>query len=517
VTSVLASAGFISVVAFCYVFYHYQWIRDRQFLTAAGPILYYGIPVLLTAGFWSALFLKPEWKINLTLVLVVSTVSLFLAEVLLVTFENFRKNWPAEIVSDTSIRGRANVAKRFGVIFDQRTRLHVINDLRDEGKDAVPASDAKIFFVHTRTTELKHWDIDTTLARPFPLGGIAKKTTAFCNENGTWSIYQSDEHGFNNPPDSWTQGSIKMAAVGDSFTHGMCPPSDKNFMALIRKQNPRTMNLGIAAMGPLSELAVVKEYLAPLKPEIVLWVYFAGNDILDLVSEQNNSVLIRYLQQDFSQHLMARQDEIDSELTQRFRESEAKTIAALELSRQTTLFKRVSGALSDMVKLSAMRRRLGLVYGRSSDDDFAEPGASERSNEALYAMWNRDDHLLELFRSTLLEAKKTIEAWGGSMYFVYLPEWQRYAHPNIAVNNRDLVLKIVKDVDVHLIDVAAEFDQEKDPLALFPFRGEGHYNEAGHELVAKTIAKAISTSSPRAARSVTAITPGCVSCAPTSN
>src|SRR5262249_40671685 len=162
---------------------------------------------------------------------------------------------------------------------------HVIQDLRDEGKDAVPAYDAKMLFVSTRTSGLKHWDVDTTLVRPFPLGGIADKTTVLCNENGTWSIYQSDEHGFDNPPGRWLQGSIEIAAVGDSFTQGMCPPSDKNFMALIRKQNPRTMNLGTAAMGPLSELAVLKEYLAPLKPEIVLWVYFAGNDILDLVSE----------------------------------------------------------------------------------------------------------------------------------------------------------------------------------------------------------------------------------------
>ena len=33
----------------------------------------------------------------------------------------------------------------------------------------------------------------------YTLGTISNTTTVLCSEGGDWSIYESDEHGFNNP------------------------------------------------------------------------------------------------------------------------------------------------------------------------------------------------------------------------------------------------------------------------------------------------------------------------------
>ena len=37
----------------------------------------------------------------------------------------------------------------------------------------------------------------------FPLSAISNSETIFCNENGYYSIYQSDRYGFNNPDNEW--------------------------------------------------------------------------------------------------------------------------------------------------------------------------------------------------------------------------------------------------------------------------------------------------------------------------
>ena len=43
-----------------------------------------------------------------------------------------------------------------------------------------------------------------------PLSGIANRKTIHCNENGYYSIYQSDRYGFNNPDKEWDQKDIEF-------------------------------------------------------------------------------------------------------------------------------------------------------------------------------------------------------------------------------------------------------------------------------------------------------------------
>ena len=43
--------------------------------------------------------------------------------------------------------------------------------------------------------------------------------TIHCNENGYYSIYNSDRYGFNNPDESWDEKEIEYLLVGDSFLH----------------------------------------------------------------------------------------------------------------------------------------------------------------------------------------------------------------------------------------------------------------------------------------------------------
>jgi len=50
------------------------------------------------------------------------------------------------------------------------------------------------------------------------------------------------------------------------------------------------------------------------------------------------------------------------------------------------------------------------------------------------------------------------------------------------------VLETVRALGVPVIDIEPHFRETGDPLALFPFRLNGHYNDAGYALVAHVLA-----------------------------
>ena len=82
-----------------------------------------------------------------------------------------------------------------------------------------------------------------------------------------------------------------------------------------------------------------------------------------------------------------------------------------------------------------------------------------------------------------------VSDWGGKIYFVYLPGFERYSIGNEDLF-RDFVMQTVTDLNIPIIDIhQVVFDPHPDPLSLFPFRMYGHYNAEGYRLVAEAIGK----------------------------
>jgi hypothetical protein len=190
-----------------------------------------------------------------------------------------------------------------------------------------------------------------------------------------------------------------------------------------------------------------------------------------------------YLRDDFTQGLLARQRDIDRELT----EDIARQIA-LEKSRQPrrrSLGRRLGDKVPAFVKLSALRERLGLVYGK------APPEPRELSESEAGEL--RPD--LNLLRDAVSRANDRVKAWGGKLYFVYVPGWAHFAEsPDLGVKARARVLEIVNSLGIPLIDTQPTFQAHADPLSLFPFRGPGRYNEEGHRLIAEAVLDTLSRS-----------------------
>ena len=301
-----------------------------------------------------------------------------------------------------------------------------------------------------------------------PLSGISKVWTAHCNEGGYVSVYKSDRFGFNNSDNNYNTNSLyKIAMVGDSFTHGACVYPEHNLPSNLQKKiGYNVFNFGMSGIGPLSTLGIIKEYLPSINPSHVVWVHYEGNDLHDLRNESKNSVLIRYKNSDYIQNLVHRQDEIDSSLKEYANSLLSKSRNKKRKIRNKKKIDSLDILLRlEFLKLTKTRIKFGIAFGPSELDS-------------------------DLYRKIISEAKRTVEDWGGKIYFVYLPANQRKSANLISDMGWDYsknkVLEIISDMKIKIIDLSKVLHKEN-PDSLYYYT-ESHFNPEGYEYVASKIA-----------------------------
>lgn len=334
--------------------------------------------LLALAGVLAASVTLPNHiRVNLTLILCSLALSCYLSEVVLALkpvsgqLSFIGAPWLPRGFGENASTTKMQIefAKQQHVEFDVRNRLSVIMDLRQRGLDAWPQV--------TNGAMFKDWPVGSSVPAlaidglsVMPLGGVAEKVTVYCNESGQYTIYESDEHGFHNPRGIWASSELPIAAVADSFVLGGCVSTDKNFVAVLRQRYPNTLNVGRAGNGPLSELASIKEYLSVVKPKIVFWCYYEGNDLaVDLPREQRNLIYRAYLNTGFTQGLIGRQAAIDQALmayVETVRESQTLLGHVQNVLRQPLNVETVFEQAERMVKLTSLRETLTSLLGQGS-------------------------------------------------------------------------------------------------------------------------------------------------------
>ena len=187
--------------------------------------------------------------------------------------------------------------------FDTRSKIEVIHDLRKKNINAHPSIYAGLLQIDISGETLLEHNL-------YPLGGISNVSTVMCNESGSYSIYLSDQFGFNNENNHYKKDNPIML-IGDSMVHGQCVNRGEDIAGYLQSNGYNAFSFGIASNGPLTELATIKEYASYLKPKIILWFYHP-NDIYDLNREMKIPILKNYLQEDFNQNLLAKQESIDN-------------------------------------------------------------------------------------------------------------------------------------------------------------------------------------------------------------
>lgn len=349
-------------------------------------------------------------------------------------------------------------ARRFGIPYDPRTQFEVVRDLRKQGDDAYPATFPSWQGMPAQGTAL------------LPLGGISSVTTVLCNELGQYVVFRSDEHGFHNPEGVWSSGRFDVGALGDSFTEGACVPTEQNFVELIRREYPATLNLGMVGNGPLIMLAGVKEFLAEARPGIILWFHMEGNDLtFDLNREKLHVRLTSYLLPGHRQGLLERQPECDAFLRGvSDREYAATQAGTMHMSAPGRFW-----------RLWVLRQALGLQVG----EDGLDPAQVD----------------FPLYRHVLEEAQRTTQGWGGKLFFVYLPAESRFheeKHRRVHDAIRAQVLSILEDLQIPLIDLLPPMSRQPDIAEMYAYPG-AHYSPAGNRLVAETVLQALHSPAKR--------------------
>jgi hypothetical protein len=432
-----------SILSPTYVYYCAEVANQGNF---SEKYFTYHLISLVGILFWGGtLWLSDEIKLKIVMVSISIMIGLYLMEIFL--------NSIAPTLGHTNIdKLRNEKAKIAGVEYDTRTEYQVLQDLKSSGVNAVPAVSPPDTNATPSSESL------------LPLAGVSNKTTVLCNESGKYAIFQSDRYGFNNPDAEWDSPQTEWVLTGDSFTQGSCVQLGEDIAGQLRLiTGKNVLNLGIRGNGPLSEIGVLKEYAAFRKPKKVAWIYFEANDMFDLTREISVPLLVNYLRSGFSQNLIHRQVEIDSYINKYI------INPYIEAKGGHSLAGRESSSVAKTVIRQTRLLRLPNIRQRMGSEVSVNP----------------------LFIKILKQARDQTAAWGGELYFVYLPEFTRYS--TIVLNHdwhrkRSEILKIVRSLNLPVIDIHQEiFLNHTDPLSLFSLRMSAHYNAEGYAGVAKAI------------------------------
>ncbi len=399
-----------------------------------------------------------KFAANVGLIVVSTVLSLYAVETVLVLMSpvSYEQEWRCRRVGEPDKCTAALAAEK---AFDARTKLEFMHDMKEHGREFVPSFAAPA--VLDRTAEDGR--------DPLPFGGIADVDTVYCNESGEYVGFRSDEHGFRNPPGLYDEPPVAVV-LGDSFARGYCVELD--VAAHLRRLDGPTLNLGTDDTGPLAQLAVLREIAAPLRPRVVYWLFFEGNDLRDLEREWEREPLRRYLESDYRAGLFERQGEIDERLRDSF----------LGGTRGPAATRGVPGPVASFARFTRL--------GRLLRDATRTPRARAYPFDA------------ERLRAVLAAARDETLSWDGELIFVYLPAWERFGDSDRANPHRDAILRLVEELDVPAVDVTARFESIPDPLpSLFPFGLRGHYTELGYQLTAYEIHK------PRVKRMSSTVSP----------
>ena len=345
--------------------------------------------------------------------------------------------------------------KKINKKWDIRTRLQIYEDLKKKNNK-----------IEIAVGGFNYRDKNHSI---FPLSGISNSETIHCNENGYYSIYQSDRYGFNNPDTEWDEKKIEYFLVGDSYIQGACVNRQNDISSILRAlSNKSVLNLGYSGNGTLIEYATLREYLDK-NIKKTIWVYYEGNDLKELIFELENKILNNYLSDlNFTQHLKLRQNNINDLARTLVNDKMALDLLANNAKLQKD--KKFKYKILKFIRLNNLKKIIPKI------------DLNKEENKSK-------DISITRFKQILKLAKDLVIKNNSKLYFVYLPEYSRF---KIDYNNTNynLIKKIVSELNIPFIDISKEvFEKEQNPLKLFPFELYGHYSIEGYRKVAETIYK----------------------------
>ena len=362
------------------------------------------------------------------------------------------------------INQKLEYKKIYNAEYDNRSVAKIYLDEKEQNKDISKVIPPKEFYLEENMSV-------------YPLSGKSNVETIYCNEIGYYSRYKSDRYGFNNPDIEWDKKKINFVFLGDSMVHGACVNEENTFTGNLRKKSIEggIINLGQGGFGPLSILAVIREYIIKFQNiDNVIWIYYEGNDLSDLNFEMKSNTLRKYLQdEDYEQNLIAKQgiinEIIENRINQSFKKIEGKYFETKEEEINNNYSKKKRVLFSQYIKLYHIRQ---IIF--------------KHKNEYI----NLKD--FEVVTNNIVNSLKKNNV---NLYFVYLENYGRYKkNPGICPNCRHKkdILNIVNKYNIKPIDTGNFFKNHENPMALIPYQTQGHFTEEGYIEISNFIYEMIS-------------------------
>ncbi|SMF79480.1 hypothetical protein [Candidatus Pelagibacter sp. HIMB1321] len=415
----------ISISLFLYTIYRAEFYWDGS--KNEYYKTYYAISLFLIIFSISTFFINQKIKKRLIILIFTSIIVLYFVEGAFLLNNKINKFPTSDI--------KINYKNKTGKDFDTRYRVEIYSDLKKINNN-IKMKVAPSNHLHKKNSIL-------------PLSGFSNSKTIYDNENGYFSIYQSDRYGFNNPDNEWESKEIEFLLVGDSFTHGSSVNRPFDIASQLRKLSKKSvLNLGYDNNGPLIEYATLREYLEPNVKNII-WIFDASTNFKDLNKEYKNKILKNYLTDlNFTQELKAKQGEVN---------------------------KIVNDEINKRIKKASLRSKI---------IKFLKLHALRNS----FITESKKKIQPQLLKKILYLANQLSIQNNSKLYFVYLPKYQRYKS---GINNDEeyyLIKDIVQNLKIPFIDIHEEvFIKEKDPLKLYSFSLNFHYTKNGYKKVSESI------------------------------
>lgn len=430
----------ISILVLIYTIYRSEiiWNGTQRY--------YYSIYYLLsiTLIVLSFLVYKLSYKFKFYLVVLISTSAsiLYISEsYLIITNElkfNTNKKFQKEQLSiekkinqkeQLSIEKKINKYDLYfsttGKHYDRRSRFEIYNDLKK--------TNPLVSMVIPPSLYLEGDKINKTINKKlFPLSAKSNSTTIFCNENGYYSIFESDRYGFNNPDNIWNK-KIDFILIGDSFVHGACVDRPNDIASKLRDiSNKNVLNLGYSGNGPLIQYATIKEYFKK-ETKYLVWFFYERNDLGELGNEKTSSILLNYIKdKNFDQNLINKQNIID-EFSDEFIKSEENKIK---------MYKKQNKKISKESKDKQIQKKKVAEFKNLLIIKFLKLYHLRKS------LFNTDEIN---FSKIISSVKEYSDQNNTELYFVYLPQFNRYTQKNFNNNTYIKIKKLIKKLNFESI------------------------------------------------------------------
>jgi len=427
----------ISITIFLYVFYKSEFFWGGEL--RSQYLLYYFVSFFLIILSIITFFINEEIKTTLIISLITILIFLF-------SYEAYLTLKKSNVLAQKKDTYKKNTGKKF----DERPKHLVYYDLKDKKKN-ITVSRKPSSFIYSDDIVL------------MPLSGKSYSSELDCNENGYFSIYESDRYGFNNPDSEWDNSDIEFLIIGDSFAQGACVNRPNDISSQLRLLSKKSvLNLGMSGNGPMLEYASLKEYYRP-NTKHILWFFYEANDLTDISGEINNKILRNYLDnENFSQNLKLKQKDIDKIFLNNIPKKQYPNFS--------------DSKLFSFLKMTKLRYKVKVFL----------------INIKLKKKRINNKEPLNVFKKILHKTKSFSEKNNSKLYFVYLPRYHRYKVKNYNLKEYKLIKDILIEMNIPIIDLHKNvFEKEDNPLNLFPFAMNGHYTVEGYNKIAKNIFKTV--------------------------